>query len=183
MLAFANQFSGISAILEYAKQLFLVLEDGDEDSADNYVLTLGFFQFFVTIIGGFLINRFGRRLLMLSGLGVIIISLLIGLIITFFIEEHENYTIFVIFTHSIGYSISLGPICMLYAVEALENIQIVLCVNQGLTIVITLISDMFIQSIEIYVLFAVFAVGSILSFIFFAKFMVQSKDTSRKMIR
>lgn len=137
----------------------------------------------MTIIGGFLINRFGRRLLMLSGLGIVIASLLIGLIITIFIEEHENYTIFVIFTHNLGYSISLGPICMLYAVEALENIQIVLSVNWGLSIVITLISDLFIESIEIYVLFGVFAFGSIISFVFFAKFMVESKDTSRKLIR
>lgn len=119
-----------------------------------------------------MINRFGRRLLMLSGLGVIISSLLIGFIITLFIEEHENYTIFVIFTHNLGYSISLGPICMLYAVEALENIQLVLCVNWGLTVLITLISDLFIESIEIYILFGVFAIGSIISFIFFAKFMV-----------
>jgi MFS family permease len=38
-------------------------------------MLLGFFQVLTTLLGGFLINRFGRRPLMLIGHGIVVFSL------------------------------------------------------------------------------------------------------------
>lgn len=70
----------------------------------------------VTFISGFFINKFGRRPLMLIGLAIVCVSLFAGFFITFFIDEHESITVFIIFAHVLGYSISMGPICLMYAV-------------------------------------------------------------------
>lgn len=53
---------------------------------------------------------------MLIGMAIVCVTLLAGFFITFFIGEHENITVFVIFAHVLGYSISMGPICLMYAV-------------------------------------------------------------------
>lgn len=86
MLSVANQLSGITAILEYAKQLFLTIENGNEDEADSSVLLLGFFQVVVTCSSGFLISKFGRRPIMLIGMGIIILALLAGFFITLLVD-------------------------------------------------------------------------------------------------
>jgi MFS family permease len=79
-------------------------------------MILGFFQFFVTFISGFIINKVGRRPMMLCGMGIVLISLLLGFLITFLVDEHESYTVWIIFLHIFGYSISIGPLCFTYAV-------------------------------------------------------------------
>jgi predicted permease len=53
---------------------------------------------------------------MLIGMGIVCASLFAGFFITFFINEHESITVLVIFGHVFGYSISMGPICLMYAV-------------------------------------------------------------------
>lgn len=53
---------------------------------------------------------------MLIGLAIVCVSLFAGFFITFFIDEHESITVFIIFAHVLGYSISMGPICLMYAV-------------------------------------------------------------------
>jgi MFS family permease len=93
-----------------------VIEDGDESEADVSVLGLGFFQVLVTFISGFFINKFGRRPMMLVGMAIVSITLLAGFFITFLVDEHESITIFIIFAYVLGYSISMGPICLMYAV-------------------------------------------------------------------
>lgn len=80
------------------------------------VMMLGFFQVICTIIGGLLVNRFGRRPLMLTGMTIIFLSLFTGAIVTNLVEDHESITVFVVFMHVLGFSVSLGPITMLYAV-------------------------------------------------------------------
>ncbi len=54
--------------------------------------------------------------MMLVGMAIVSITLLAGFFITFFVDEHERITIFVIFAYVMGYSISMGPICLMYAV-------------------------------------------------------------------
>jgi len=60
---------------------------------------------------------------------------------TYLFEDHERITVILIFTHVLGYSMSLGPLLMLYAVEALPSLQLVIIVYWGLVAIITLISD------------------------------------------
>jgi MFS family permease len=182
MLAAATQLSGVNAVLEYAKQLFLVVEEGDEAEADMSVLFLGIFQVFATFLSGFLINHFGRRPLMLTGLGIIIVSLFTGVLVTFLVPSHESITVVIIFAHILGFSISLGPICMLYAVEALESLRLLIVTYWGMNLLITLFSDFLIESVGVSFMFLIFGVCSLFSFGFLYVFMVETKDTPRKKV-
>ncbi len=87
MLAVANQASGIIAIFEYSKQLFVKIEE-NVGEADRTLLILGFFQVIVTFISGFFINKYGRRPMMLIGQSIIVASLFGCVCATYFIEKH-----------------------------------------------------------------------------------------------
>lgn len=61
---------------------------------------------------------------------------------------------------------------MMYAVEALESVSLVIMVNWGLYSIISLAGDYFIESIGLPALFLTFAIGSLLSGMFFYIYMV-----------
>lgn len=82
MLAVANQFTGIVVIFQYAKQLFVELDNKNIAEANKTLLILGFFQVAITLMGGFLINKFGRRPMMLTGFTIIVLSLLASIVVT-----------------------------------------------------------------------------------------------------
>lgn len=73
VLSFANQMSGINAIIYYAKQIFERIVTPEQALANTYYL--GLLQMFVTLISGFMINNYGRRTLMLLGSSIIVFSL------------------------------------------------------------------------------------------------------------
>jgi hypothetical protein len=62
-----SQFSGINSILFYSNQLFLDISGGDADYAVRKSLHLGLFQIVVTLFSGAVMDRFGRRTLMIGG--------------------------------------------------------------------------------------------------------------------
>jgi SP family arabinose:H+ symporter-like MFS transporter len=114
ILALANQFSGINAILFYAKQVFEHITSNKKELANQYTFYLGVLQVIITFVSGFMINRFGRRSLMLVGETIIVASLLCGFMFDHWVKDSENLITFIVFTHIIGFSISLGPVSMLY---------------------------------------------------------------------
>jgi MFS family permease len=179
MLAIATQTSGIVAILEYSKQLFDKIDERFV-AADTILLVLGFFQVVAVFLGGLLINRFGRRPIMLCGQVIIVLSLLATTILTVLVEKHELVTTCMIFVYVLGYSISLGPLLMLYAVEALLSIQMILKIYWGLMIVFTLTTDLLIEEVSVTIMFGVFFGFSLISFLFFRKKMVETKDVPKK---
>lgn len=87
MLAVANQASGLVAILEYAKQLFVTVEDTITE-ANTTLIIFGLLQVIATFISGFFINRFGRRPIMIIGQTIIVISLLACTIVPVFVAKH-----------------------------------------------------------------------------------------------
>ncbi len=80
VLSLANQLSGINAILFYANQLFSKIAQGNSEKVSYYVVGLGLFQILVTFISGFLINKFGRKRLMVIGESIVTLSLVMGYI-------------------------------------------------------------------------------------------------------
>lgn len=148
-------------------------------------MILGFFQFFVTLLSGFVINRVGRRPMMLIGMTIILISLLSGFFISFLVDEHEAYTVWIIFFHVLGYSISIGPLCFIYAVEILENINIFLITYWGFGIITSLSFDFLIEYKNgdgVPFMFCIYFIGSLLCFIFFYKKMIETKSVPKKKI-
>ena len=73
-----NQLSGINAIIFYANQLFSTISNGDADEAVKLSFELGVFQIVITVISGLMLDKFGRKTLMIVGNVIIVMSLLAG---------------------------------------------------------------------------------------------------------
>ena len=177
VIAMANQLSGINAILYYAKQIFEKIVSPQE--ALNNAYYLGLLQVFVTFISGFMINSCGRRTLTLYGSSIIVFSLVTAFILDALIESSEKMVIMLIFLHIIGFSISLGPISFIYAAEIMENLGFVVVVNWVFTILVSLFSEIMINSFGIGKVFLFYGLSTLACLLYMQKFMVESKGLTR----
>lgn len=76
---------------------------------------LGIFQIIVTIISGTLLDKFGRKTLMAFGDLLITFALISGYLMINVLEGIDSKWIgVVIFLHIGGFSLSLGPVTILY---------------------------------------------------------------------
>lgn len=115
MLGIANQLCGINAIFFYAKQLFTNLTNNDQDLVKQDLFGIGIFQVFITLLASFVLDKFGRRFFMILGHLIVIVSLFGAYLSTDLFNLSSNVVVLFIFLHVLGFSISLGPICCLYA--------------------------------------------------------------------
>jgi MFS family permease len=60
----------------------MIIEKDNSVEANISMLILGIFQVFTTLASGCLINRYGRRPLMMIGHTIVIVSLLLGFLVT-----------------------------------------------------------------------------------------------------
>lgn len=75
MVAAANQLVGVNAVLYYAPTILKAA--GFDDSGAIYASTIiGFTGFVFTVIGLFLVDRIGRRPLLLTGIAVVVLTLI-----------------------------------------------------------------------------------------------------------
>lgn len=125
----------------------------------------------VTFISGFLINKFGRRTLMLVGEFIVMASLISGFLFYEFIKDSSNYLIFIIFLHLMGFSLSLGPVSMLYVAEIMENLTVVVFVIWFLTLLVALVSEVMISQWGIGKVFLFYGVVSLLCWVYLFKYM------------
>jgi len=138
VIAVANQLSGINAIIFYARQLFEQV--ADSKTALEYTFYLGLLQVAVTFLSGFLLNRYGRRTLMLLGSSIVVFSLLSAFLCESLLPDSHSLVSALIFLHLVGFSLSLGPVSMVYVAEIMENISLVVVVVWVLTITVSLVS-------------------------------------------
>lgn len=115
MLCIANQFCGVNAIIFYANQLFNEIGGGDSNFGILMSFYLGIFQIVVTVISGLFMDRFGRKILMVFGTSIIAVALLFGYVILDFMQGMDpRFAALAVFVHIGGFSISLGPVTILY---------------------------------------------------------------------
>lgn len=145
VIAISNQVSGINAIFFYAKQLFTNLTGGNQEWVQKDLFGLGIFQVLLTFISSFLLDKFGRRSLMLVGMSIMVFSLFAAYFATDVFSMASGIIVFFIFLHIFGFSISLGPICGLYASEIMQDISLVIILMWIETLVVAMLSDMMIK--------------------------------------
>ena len=86
---------------------------------------LGIFQIVVTILSGLMLDKFGRKTLMVFGDALIMLALFSGFYMLNMMEGVDpKWVGLVIFLHIGGFSLSLGPITILYISEILEDISL-----------------------------------------------------------
>ena len=118
VFAFFNQMAGINAIIYYAPRIF-ELTGLAKDSALISTIGIGVFNLIFTLIGMTLIDRSGRRILMLIGSLGLILSL--GLVSrAFFSDEFNGVPIF-LFIYIAFFAMSQGAVIWVFISEIFPN--------------------------------------------------------------
>lgn len=118
LFAFFNQVSGINAIIYYAPRIFEMT--GLADSAALISTTgIGLINLIFTMLGMFLIDRAGRRKLMLIGsLGLIVSLALVA--VAFFTEQFSGVPIY-LFAYIAFFALSQGAVIWVFIAEIFPN--------------------------------------------------------------
>ena len=119
----SNQLSGTNAILYYAKQLFNKITNNDGKMSQNLIIILSFIQVIATLVSTQVVDRAGRKKMILRG-QVFVAFCLICIFITDEIignswgTHFNSITIIVfIFIHLLVMNLTLGPCCIIYCTE------------------------------------------------------------------
>jgi len=172
--------SGINTIIFYAKQLFLEIEHGNESEANFMSFELGILQVVMTIVSGVLLDNFGRRCLMLFGHTIIVGSLLMGY---WFAEQKDispSLIVLIVFSHIIGFSLSMGPIALLYIAEILENISPMVMLLWFETILVAMFSDYMITLMGLSHTFLLYAIISACCLLYLCVNMKETKGMNKR---
>ncbi|MDI9336836.1 MAG: sugar porter family MFS transporter [Alphaproteobacteria bacterium] len=181
LIAFFNQVSGINAVIYYAPRIFQMTGLGSS-SALLSTIGIGVVNFISTILGWYLIDRYGRRFLMYIGSFGYIISL--GMITYCFYNQQFTLVPTFIYIFILSHAIGQGAVIWVFIAEIFPNeIR-----SQGMSwgcmvhwIFATLISDQFTNITHHFgatSIFGFFAFMMILQLLFVWKLMPETKGVS-----
>ena len=89
-LHFPSQFSGINAVLFYLTDIFKKADTGLSEGLSATIVTL--VQVIATGIAALIVDRFGRKILLIISDAAMCVSIL-GLGIFFYFDEHSDYPV------------------------------------------------------------------------------------------
>ena len=119
-LAVLQQITGINAVMYYAPEIFKATGAGTNASLVQTIL-VGFINFAFTILSIWLIDKVGRKALLLVGSTVMTISL--AAIGTAFYTGHTSgsLVLFFVLTYVAAFAVSLGPVVWVMLSEIFPN--------------------------------------------------------------
>ncbi len=120
LVAMFNQFSGINAILYYAPRIFELSGLSNADSMFQSIM-IGVTNGIFTILGMFLIDRVGRKKLLITG--SIGMSICLGLIAkTFYTQNFSGYgLLFLLLVYIMFFAFSTGAVIWVLIAEIFPN--------------------------------------------------------------
>jgi sugar porter (SP) family MFS transporter len=180
-IAFFNQVSGINAIIYYAPRIF-----GLTGAADSMALLatvgIGVVNVVFTAIGMILIDRLGRKTLLIIGSVGYILSL--GMVAYGFFADVHTLTAFFIFAFIASHAVGQGAVIWVYIAEIFPNAartkgQAVGCgTHWVMAAALTLLMPPLLGSIDAWLIFAFFAIMMIVQLGFVLTFVVETKSRS-----
>lgn len=118
LFAFFNQVSGINAIIYYAPRIFEMTGLGDSAALIS-TTGIGVINLIFTMIGMLLIDRAGRRMLMIVGsLGLIVSLALVAM--AFFTESFSGVPVY-LFVYIAFFALSQGAVIWVFISEIFPN--------------------------------------------------------------
>ena len=118
LIAFFNQMSGINAILYFSKRIFQMTGLGDQAALLQSV-GIGVTNFIFTFVGLWLIDRLGRRTLLLIGSFGYIVSL--SLVAWAFFTAHYSIVPVCIFAFIAAHAVGQGAVIWVFIAEIFPN--------------------------------------------------------------
>jgi SP family arabinose:H+ symporter-like MFS transporter len=114
-----NQLSGINAILYYLNDIFAAA-GYSKISGDLQAVAIGAMNLVATLFGMTLIDKLGRKTLLLIG-SVGTALCLAGVAEVFFTQTHQNYLIWLLVTYIAFFAVSQGAVIWVYIGEVFPN--------------------------------------------------------------
>jgi SP family arabinose:H+ symporter-like MFS transporter len=114
-----NQLSGINAILYYLNDIFAAA-GYSKISGDLQAVAIGAMNLVATLFGMTLIDKLGRKTLLLIG-SVGTALCLAGVAEIFFAQTHQNYLIWLLVTYIAFFAVSQGAVIWVYIGEVFPN--------------------------------------------------------------
>jgi sugar porter (SP) family MFS transporter len=114
-----NQLAGINAILYYLNYIF-AMAGFDKVSGDLQAVAVGAMNLAATLLGMSLIDRLGRKtLLMIGGFGMTFC--LSGVAAVFYTHQHQNLLVWLLVAYIGFFAISQGAVIWVYISEVFPN--------------------------------------------------------------
>jgi SP family arabinose:H+ symporter-like MFS transporter len=114
-----NQLSGINAILYYSNSIFAAAGFSQLSGSLQTVL-VGAMNFFATLLGMSLIDKLGRKTLLLIG-SVGTALCLAGVAAVFFSNSHQSLLVWLLVAYIAFFSVSQGAVIWVYIAEVFPN--------------------------------------------------------------
>jgi MFS transporter, SP family, arabinose:H+ symporter len=114
-----NQLSGINAILYYLNDIFAAA-GYSKISGDLQAVAIGAMNLVATLFGMTLIDKLGRKTLLIIG-SVGTALCLAGVAEIFFTQTHQNYLIWLLVTYIAFFAVSQGAVIWVYIGEVFPN--------------------------------------------------------------
>lgn len=120
LVAFFNQMSGINAIMYYAPRIF-VMTGIAEDSALLQSVSIGVTNFVFTLLGMSIIDKVGRKKLLLTGAAGTSIFLALVALILLGVEMGKYMMVFCLIGYIAFFALSQGAVIWVYISEIFPN--------------------------------------------------------------
>lgn len=119
LLAFFNQFTGINAILYYLNDIFVSAGFGGV-SGDLQAVAVGLANLLATLVGMTLIDRLGRKTLLVAGAAVMAIALA-GVALVMASGRGTEYLLALLVVYILAFASSQGAVIWVYLSEIFPN--------------------------------------------------------------
>jgi len=186
VLAVFQQWCGINVIFNYAEEVFSAAGYGITSTLFNIVLT-GTVSLIFTVVSMFLVDRWGRKALMLTGAGgLALIYIVISL--SYYLEIKGFLMLFFVVTAISIYCLTLAPITWVLLSEIFPNkirghaMSVATFALWLACLILTLTFPFLNKSLGASGTFAVYAFICIIGFIYMRKKLTETKNKSLEQI-
>ncbi|KAL5168553.1 putative polyol transporter 6 [Glycine soja] len=188
---FFEHATGIEAVMLYSPRIFKKAGVTTKDKLLLTTIGVGLTKIFFLIIASFLLDRFGRRRLLLTSTGGMVCSLaVLGFSLTMVHTSQEKLswalTLSIVATYSFvaSFNIGLGPVTWVYSSEIFpsklraQGASIGVAVNRVMNAAVSMSFISIYKTITIGGTFFMFAAISILAWLFFYFFLPETKGVA-----
>jgi sugar porter (SP) family MFS transporter len=189
VLFFLQQLSGINAVIYYAPTIFRYAGLGDQSTRVMATVGVGVVNFLVTILAMMLIDRWGRRPLLIGGFaGTACSLLLIGVAVELPDIFPPSIVVLALFAYIASFAISLGPLPHLMMSEVFPlsvrgpGMSVASVSNWGFNFLVVFLFPVVLSAIGLTLTFALFAVICLGGMVFTVFFVPETKGVSLEQI-
>jgi SP family galactose:H+ symporter-like MFS transporter len=188
-LAIFQQFIGVNTVIYYAPTIFQEAGFASANSAILATSVVGVVNVIATVIAIFLLDKLGRRTLLLIGSAAMVVALImLGAIFAFGVSNVGMLTLIALVIYIFAFAISMGPVFWLMSAEIFPTrvraVGASVCsfANWTANFVVSLTFLSLVSAFGQSLTFWLYAVLGILAFVFCLKLVPETKGRSLEQI-